>query len=234
MPEQSEIYTHHAQEYERLIFREDYQGNLLPAVQARCTLDGSMVVDIGTGTGRFVRMLQPGTNYILGLDISIPMLEVAKAHLVEHVGENWGLGAADNRDLPIASGVVDLAISGWSFGHATVWFEDRWREEINRFLEEMIRIVKPGGYAMIFETMGTGTDAPGPPTETLKAYYDFLEEELGFNTTTIETDYQFNSIEEAEEVVRFFFGDELGDKVIENNWVTLPEWTGFWWLKKPG
>jgi hypothetical protein len=36
---------------------------------------------------------------------------------------------------------------------------------------------------------------------------------------------------EAEELSRFFFGDELGNKVVQNNWTILPECTGVWWLK---
>lgn len=232
MPEQSEIYSHHAQEYERLIVKEDYKGNLLPAIQALCSVEELIVADIGSGTGRFIRMLQPYTKWIFGLDISIPMLNVAKKHLFQQPISNWCLAAADNRSLPLCSDSVDFAISGWSYGHATVWYEDRWREEIEPSVQELLRIVRPGGTAMIFETMGTGVDEPGPPTKTLKAYYAFLVQEFGFKQSILETDYRFDSLQEAEEVSRFFFGDEMGDKVRERNWVILPEWTGMWWLKK--
>jgi hypothetical protein len=66
--------------------------------------------------------------------------------------------------------------------------------------------------------------------EHLKDYYPWLDE-VGFQNKWIRTDYKFESIEEAEELSRFFFGDELGNKVRENNWVILPECTGVWWLK---
>ena len=37
--------------------------------------------------------------------------------------------------------------------------------------------------------------------------------------------------ETLEYLARFFFGDELGDKVRQNNWVILPECTGIWWRR---
>ena len=40
----------------------------------------------------------------------------------------------------------------------------------------------------------------------------------------------FESLAEAEELARFFFGDDMADKVLEEKWVILPECTGIWWL----
>lgn len=232
MPEQSEIYHNHAHDYERLIAREDYRGNILKAIQSRLDLIDLAIADIGAGTGRFARMLQPYAKQIVGLDSSLQMLLVAKTYLDTQQEGGWHLSAADNRNLPIAANLVDLAIAGWTFGHATVWYEDMWKEEIRPSIMELLRIVRPGGTAMIFETLGSGSDQPGPPTEILADYYAYLEKDLGFEKTIIETDYRFSSLDEAEELSRFFFGDELGDKVVERNWVILPEWTGMWWCTK--
>jgi hypothetical protein len=43
------------------------------------------------------------------------------------------------------------------------------------------------------------------------------------------TDYRFASLAEAEELARFFFGEELAKKVVEQGWQVLPECTGIWW-----
>lgn len=232
MPEQSEVYQNYAQDYERLIAKEDYRGNILAAIQSRIDLNNLVIADIGAGTGRFTRMLQPYAKDILGLDLSMQMLRVAKTLLRTQSQSGWYLSGADNRNLPIAANAVDLAIAGWSFGHATVWYEDMWKKEISLSIMELLRIVRPGGTAMVFETLGSGSDEPGPPTKTLADYYTYLEQDLGFEKIIIETDYRFSSLEEAEELSRFFFGDELGDKVVERNWVILPEWTGMWWYIK--
>jgi hypothetical protein len=55
--------------------------------------------------------------------------------------------------------------------------------------------------------------------------------EYNFSHTSIRTDYKFKSVEEAEELTRFFFGDELADRVEKQKLVVVPECTGIWWLR---
>lgn len=76
--------------------------------------------------------------------------------------------------------------------------------------------------------MGTATEEPDPP-DFLRRYYRALEEEYGFSHSVIRTDYTFRDLDEAEELTRFFFGDEVADKVRKNGWVQVPEWAGVWW-----
>ncbi len=112
MPEQSESYQKHAHDYERLIAREDYRGNILIAIQSRIDLNDLVVADIDAGTGRFPRMLQPYVKEIVGLDLSIQMLHVARAHLDARSEDGWHLNTADNRNLPLAANAFDFAIAG--------------------------------------------------------------------------------------------------------------------------
>ena len=83
----------------------------------------------------------------------------------------------------------------------------------------------PGGS----ETLGTGFETPHPPTEGLAELYRWLEDEHAFAGTRIRTDYRFESPAEAAENTRFFFGDELADRILEENLTVLPECTGIWW-----
>jgi ubiquinone/menaquinone biosynthesis C-methylase UbiE len=93
----------------------------------------------------------------------------------------------------------------------------------------MMRVLKPGGTAIILETMTTGSETPAPPNERLAAYYAWLENEQGFSYKWIRTDYQFASVQEADELTRFFFGDELADRIVREGITILPECTGIWW-----
>jgi ubiquinone/menaquinone biosynthesis C-methylase UbiE len=127
---------------------------------------------------------------------------------------------------------ADFAIEGWSFAHATGWYPERWQAEISKAIEEMFRVLKPGGTAVIIETMGTGSEAPAPPNERLAAYYYWLENDLGFLYTWIRTDYKFDSVTQADELTRFFFGDELADRIVREGLIILPECTGIWWKHK--
>ncbi len=134
---------------------------------------------------------------------------------------------ADHRQLPVDDGSADLIVSGWSVAYLAVWNPDSWRAELEKWMTEMKRVLKPGGQIILFESLGTGNESP-VKLEHLANYYPWLDE-TGFQHKWIRTDYQFESLDEAEYLSRFFFGDELGDKVRQNNWVILPECTGVWW-----
>lgn len=229
MPTFEEIYAKHADDYDALIEREDYQGHLLPALAQIATLQDTDVVEFGAGTGRLTRLLAPQVRSIHAFDASVHMLTVAERHLSAAGGTNWTLDTADNKRLPVEDDSADIAIAGWSFGHAVGWFPDNWREEIRAAVDEMARVLRLGGTAIILETMTTGSEIPAPPTEGLAQYYGWLERERGFSSTTIRTDYQFASLDEADRLTRFFFGDDLADRVRRENWIVLPENTGIWW-----
>lgn len=50
MSGEKEIYNHHAGQYELLVSREDYQHNILPALNQIRPFEGLDVVEMGAGT----------------------------------------------------------------------------------------------------------------------------------------------------------------------------------------
>jgi ubiquinone/menaquinone biosynthesis C-methylase UbiE len=223
------IYANHADQYEALVAREDYRGQILKTLEGIRPLAGLDVVEFGAGTGRLTCMLAPIVQSIRAYDGSAHMLEVATAKLKAGGLTNWQTDVADNRALPAESQSADIAIEGWSFGHYCGWYPEYWREEIGKALAEMRRVLRPGGTAILLETMGTGRETPQPPSEGLAEFYAWLENQQGFHSATIRTDYQFESLQEAERLTRFFFGDAMADEVVRRKWVVLPECTGVWW-----
>jgi ubiquinone/menaquinone biosynthesis C-methylase UbiE len=224
-----EIYARHGDRYDQLVAREDHQGNILPALQAIRPLEGLTVVELGAGTGRLSCLLAPRVERILLLDASQHMLDVAADKLARLGPDNWQTQVADNRCLPVVDQSADMAISGWSLGYLVGEHPETWRAELGKALHEMRRVLRPGGTIVILETLGTGHETPHPPTVTLADYYSYLET-AGFASTWIRTDYRFVSLDEAEALTRFFFGNELAAQVVENEWVILPECTGIWWF----
>lgn len=220
------IYQRHADLYDAMVSREDYQGHLLPALYHAAPLDGAFVVEFGAGTGRLTRLLTPHAAFVAAFDISPHMLRTAAPTLP--AGGAWSLAAADNAHMPLRAGVADVVMAGWSLGHATGWYPDTWRASIGAALREMLRLLKPDGTAVILETMGTGYADAAPPNETLAAYYAWLEETWGFTRQVIRTDYRFESVDEADKLTRFFFGDALADRIRAESLTLLPESTGIW------
>jgi ubiquinone/menaquinone biosynthesis C-methylase UbiE len=227
MPTEKEVYEAHADQYERLVEREDYQNNLLAAIETYCPLNGLDVVELGAGTGRLTRLLAPHVRSIQAFDSSAHMLEVAEISLREMGLTNWEINVADHRQIPVRDSSADLVISGWSFCYLAVWGGADWQFALRDGLNEIKRILRPGGMILIIESLGTGTEKPRPP-EHLEAYFAWLTE-AGFERGWTRSDYCFESLEEAVELSTFFFGEEMGQQVREKNWVILPECTGIWW-----
>lgn len=224
-----EIYASKAAQYDAMVSREDYQGNILKALAAVRPLHGLDVVEFGAGTGRLTRLLAPLVRSIRAFDESAHMLDIARPTLIATGAANWTLEVADNTRLPVPDQSADLAVEGWSFGHQTGWNPDGWRDSIGAALAEMRRVLRPGGTAVLLETMGTGSETPQPPAPSLAELYQWLETEQGFQYRWIRTDYRFASVDEADQLTRFFFGDELADRIRREQLVILPECTGVWW-----
>jgi demethylmenaquinone methyltransferase / 2-methoxy-6-polyprenyl-1,4-benzoquinol methylase len=118
-----------------------------------------IIVDLATGTGDFaIELAKLHPSRIIGIDVSDGMLAVGrdkmKARKLQNLIE-MRLGDAEN--LPLETNSVDAI---------TVGFGVRNFEDLPKGLDEMLRILKPGGVAVILE--------PGYPTRfPLKQLFNF-------------------------------------------------------------
>lgn len=221
------IYQNQAEAYHRFIAAEDVDRNLLPALERITGLRGARILDLGTGTGRLPLLLEGHAAHVTGLDLHRDMLRENQRQNQKIAG-TWTLTNGDMRALPFPSASFDVVTAGWAIGHFTGWFAGNWQTEIRHVLDEMHRVIRPGGALIILETLSTGSLTPAPPSPGLAAYYAWLENEWGFTRQEISTDYQFASVEEAIALTEFFFGPALSVAIRKNNWARLPEWTGVW------
>lgn len=224
---QRKIYQTDADRYEALISREDYRGNIQRAIDEIIEVDGLDIIDLGAGTGRLTLMLAPRARSIRAFDASGEMLRVCREKLLASGSSNGQAAVADHRWLPVRDHSADLVVSGWSVSYLAVWNPEQAHQELDEWLVEVRRVLRKEGVLILFESLGTGNESP-IRLEHLQTTYQWLGDN-GFQNKWIRTDYQFISIEEAKELSRFFFGDELGDKVGQSDWTVLPECTGVWW-----
>jgi ubiquinone/menaquinone biosynthesis C-methylase UbiE len=225
--QQRKIYQTDGDRYEALIAREDHQGNILGAIEEIINPNGLDILDLGAGTGRLTLFLAPRAKSIRAFDISSEMLRVCRERLIASGLTNWQVDVADHRKLPVESQSADLVVSGWSVSYLAVWNEQKQTSELDVWLAEMKRVLREGGTIILFESLGTGNESP-IRLEHVESTYQWLDAN-GFQSKWIRTDYKFESLDEAEELSRFFFGDALGEKVGQNEWIVLPECTGVWW-----
>jgi ubiquinone/menaquinone biosynthesis C-methylase UbiE len=147
--------------------------------------------------------------------------------------QNVSLALADSRRMPVRSGWADFAIEGWAFLQIAAWHPDDWQNQLGRTLNEMHRIVRPGGKLILIETLGTGESTP-KVIPFFRSVYDFLEAQAGFVPRHIRTDYRFETLEEVRQVVLPLFGQEMLERLVQTKagWV-LPECTGVWFRNTP-
>lgn len=107
---------------------------------------GMRVVDVCAGTGdmalELLRRLGGG-SLVLGLDFSSHMLALCRGKLPEGAN-NVALAMGRSETMPLRSGSVDAACCSFALRNL--------EPVMDRFLEELFRILKPGGKAVLLET----------------------------------------------------------------------------------
>jgi demethylmenaquinone methyltransferase/2-methoxy-6-polyprenyl-1,4-benzoquinol methylase len=114
------------------------------AIKELKALKPKRILDIATGTGDFaLEALKINPHNIIGVDISEGMLKVGmekmKAKEVDHI---ISLRLGDSENLPFENEVFDAI---------TVGFGVRNFENLEKGLSEMLRVLKPGGKAIVLE-----------------------------------------------------------------------------------
>ena len=227
MPSMYEIYDHYASEYDALISHEDHENNLFNTLRNRFDWVDATVVETGIGTGRVTRTYVDLAGQVLGFDRSVHMLDQAARNLAPWVGK-LRLGPAGHTALPVPDGVADIFIEGWAFGHVAVDRPDETQAVVRELIGEAERVTRQSGTIILIETLGTNTDEPAAPLPVLSDFYRVLEKKHGFVRDVIQTDYLFDSPDQAGELCGFFFGKEMRDSVRARGDVIVPEFTGIW------
>jgi ubiquinone/menaquinone biosynthesis C-methylase UbiE len=223
------LYTEHADAYELLVSHEDYQGNLVAAIERIQPLAGTVAAEFGCGTGRVTGLIRPRLQRVHAFDLTTSMLRVAQGKQRRLGWSNVSLAVADSRDFPTRSGWADFAVEGWAFLQIAVWHADDWQTQLGRALDEMRRAVRPGGKMILIETLGTGERVPNVPPN-FREVYDWLERERGFTPEAIRTDYRFETLDQVREVVLPLFGEKMLATLIQTEaGIVVPECTGLWW-----
>ncbi len=228
-----DIYDGEAEAYHRLVMAEDFQGELRAELLKRCDFEGKDAVEAGAGTGRLTRLLlDAGVRSMVATEPAAAMRQVAARYL-EAFGPRCTITDGEVEALPVADGAFDVAVAGWVVGHFTDWYPEDWQTHTDRAMAEFFRVLRPGGTLILVESLGTGNTEPRPPTARHADYYQYLQAQHGMAFASIRTDYRFGSVDEAAEVMGFFFGESFCEQIRQESWSVIPECTGVWSVQKP-
>jgi len=143
-----------------------------PLLRALDGVHRPLILDVATGTGRLpVALLRERfAGRIVGLDLSLGMLQRAQAKLRDY-GEQVGLVWQDASRLPFPDGVFDAVVSLESLE-----FFPRPADS----LAEMVRVLRPGG--VLFVTNRVGREARLLPRRAVpRARFEELLTSLGLS-----------------------------------------------------
>jgi ubiquinone/menaquinone biosynthesis C-methylase UbiE len=110
--------------------------------QALERIDGGLTLDVATGQGGFIEILNKNLRslqWILGIDVHLPAIKSAQD---SNQYSNVSFTSMDARNLAFPSQTFDLANSSASFHHLP---------DVDGVLREMYRVLKPGGFLVIAE-----------------------------------------------------------------------------------
>jgi demethylmenaquinone methyltransferase/2-methoxy-6-polyprenyl-1,4-benzoquinol methylase len=98
---------------------------------------GARALDLATGTGDLAFLLGDRSARVVGLDVTPRMIELARARVAGRAAPMFLVG--DMTALPLASGSFDLVTTGYGLRNVP---------DLCTSLDEMLRVLKPGGHAL--------------------------------------------------------------------------------------
>ena len=156
-------------------------------------LPAGWVLDIGAGDGYTAGHLQTAQRQVVALEPAQAMMRSDRECI-------WVQGEAER--LPFRSGTFDGAYATWAYFFSRGW-------DPSPGLEELHRVVKGGGPLVIVDNAG-GDDFTALADDDISASTEFWIQR-GFVASVIESEFGFDSIEEAQTLLALFFGDRGRD-----------------------
>jgi len=137
------------------------------AASAAINRIGGRVIDVGIGTGLELPMFDPNVS-ITGIDLSEPMLRIAQKRVDDLKLSNVeGLLVMDAMKLAFPDASFDAAVAPYVLTVVP---------EPERTLDEMARVVKPGGEIVLFNHIG----AESGPIAAIEAWLGKRSASLGW------------------------------------------------------
>ncbi len=167
------IYTRAAPVYDAWT-RLTETDSLRAALSAAAVRDGESVLEVAVGTGvvfaALLRANPRGRN--VGIDLTEAMLRRARAKALAS-GAPFELMVGDARDLPFARASFDVVVCTNMLGLVAL-------DDVNRILDDMRRVLRPGGRLVLVGMLP-------PTTRAARWVYRLAVERLGgWRTTPLE------------------------------------------------
>jgi len=115
---------------------------------------GDRVLDLACGTGLnlpHLRELAGDEGYVMGVDLTLAMLDIARRHIARHSWKNVETREADAAQLPFPAASFDKAICTFALNIIPDYV---------RAVEEVHRVLAPGGRFVVLDVKTISTTLP--------------------------------------------------------------------------
>lgn len=136
-------------------YRQLYSPDALNFIKTRIGLNAkTRLLDLACGTGLVLREFLGTAALTCGIDLSVPMLTVARDNYRDVVA---GLAQGRAERLPFAA----RAFTAITVGQAIHWFD------LPEFVAEVRRVLEPGGWLVVISKYPS-------PTEPIRPLYEYI------------------------------------------------------------
>jgi ubiquinone/menaquinone biosynthesis C-methylase UbiE len=179
------------------------EGVVLRRLLERAEFEGKTVLEIGCGSGTQTRQLAPLSRRYLALDVSAPLLGLAEKKCGRLANLTLVHAAAER--LPLTDRSVEAVFSGWLL-------DALWPPETReKALAEVDRVTVAGSDVWVLANhpeKGKFMEMRGEKeARAERANYRFMLDHGFEHLDTIETAFVFPSLEEANRILGFIFGE---------------------------
>jgi len=170
----------------------DREGKVIEYLDS--ILPNGVVIDVGAGNGYTAEKLLHENRLIIPMEPDEKMIDLGK-NLI------WSKGVAQS--IPFHSNTFDAMYSTWAFFFDGI-------TDIEDGLKEVERVVKEESPIIIIDNYGDDEFSSYSPNDISSSVSQWRKR--GFNYDVINTEFVFDSVEEAKELLTFYFGEQ-GEKV---------------------
>jgi ubiquinone/menaquinone biosynthesis C-methylase UbiE len=207
--ENAESYYEKAGIYDLFSQAEDYPGKVFRVLKQ--VVKGKVVLDVGCGTGKYLKLLAPCCKKIIGVDVSADQLAIARREIGKLTNVELIHAPADK--IKLKSGTTEVVIGAWFLGSIV---GIRRKKKILHKLESILN--DTGTIYLIENDVGSEFErirqGVSNPLRKALEHNQWLLDKMGFKVfKRIKTYFKFKNVNTARSVIWSIWGRRAADKV---------------------